>query len=512
LHQRLLAPARAGLPLGAAQYGWLALAFLLLTIYGSLIPLNFQARPLAEALSLFSQIAYFDPSELGPRGDWVVSVVLFAALSYLLMATRCVDRPWVTGLGWALLTVPCCVALSVAIEFVQIYFPPRTVSLNDIAVESLGGLAGALTWLACGQQVTRWLRRLSTVTGLEGLAGRILPAYICVLLVVQLMPFDLVVSSGELEVKYEEGRIWLVPFQHAVLDSEGALVKLATTTACFFPLGFLKLLSLRRVPRTRRSWSWVVLYGLGITVLVEFLKLFVYSRYCDTTDILTGTVAIVLGWRAGRAFRDYWQRTGVRGRFRFSSSGRTDLWRPRLFASLFLAWLALVLFLNWQPFDFTTDPALFTRDTEELPLYGLRRITWVPLADYYWGSKYHALDQFVQKSLSFLPLGILWALALHDLYRRSASFHVALTALVIATVIETGRYFLPSHGPSVADILIQCSGAWIGFRVTRHVRATLWAETLISGWNRPSRRSGLSYRGGKHDPPFSAGRMGSWNP
>src|SRR4051812_31241742 len=64
--------------LTAIHYGWLALAIFLLTIYGSLIPLQFQPRPLPEALAAFSQIAFFDPSDLGARGDWVVSVFLFA--------------------------------------------------------------------------------------------------------------------------------------------------------------------------------------------------------------------------------------------------------------------------------------------------------------------------------------------------------------------------------------------------------------------------------------------------
>src|SRR5207302_801942 len=166
-----------------------------------------------------------------------------------------------------------CAALSVAIEFVQLYFPPRTVSLNDIAVESLGGLVGALTWLAVGQRLTEWLRGLSTITGVEGLAGRFMPAYLFLLLVVQLMPFDLAVRPEGVAVKYHEGKIWLLPFQHVVQGGGETVVKLFTNMACFLPLGFLKVLVRRRKPKTRRSWAWVILFGLGVTSVIEIIKI-----------------------------------------------------------------------------------------------------------------------------------------------------------------------------------------------------------------------------------------------
>ncbi len=175
-------------PLTAAHYGWLAVCVLLLTIYGSIIPLQFKPLDLSEAVSQFARITVWDPADLEARGDWVVSMVLFATLSFLLLGAFGVDRPRIASALFALVTVPVCGVFSVGMEFAQLYFPPRTVSLNDIAVESLGAVLGATLWLAAGQRATEWLRRLTTITGLEGLAGRLLPAYVFFVLAIQLMP------------------------------------------------------------------------------------------------------------------------------------------------------------------------------------------------------------------------------------------------------------------------------------------------------------------------------------
>jgi VanZ family protein len=483
--------------LTAAHYGWLALGMLLLAVYGSLIPFHYRPRPLAEALSAFRHIAYYDPSDLGARGDWAVSVALFLALSYLLMAALCVDRRRRVGLCAAPAVVLACAVLSVAIEFVQLYFPPRTVSLNDIAVETLGGVAGTLLWLTGGQRITRWVRRVGTATGLTGLAGRLFPGYLALLLVVLLMPFDLTVSTGELAAKFQEGKIWLLPFHYRPPEGRTALLaKTALNMACFFPVGFLRVLASERSGAGRRRWPWVLLFGLGITSLVEFLQLFVYSRFCDTTDIVTGTAAVWLGWRSGEWFLAAWRSALTRSGSGAFAAGPDRKGRPAVWATLFLAWFGGVIYLNWQPFNFTTDPAQFTEGPEEVAVWGIRRMAWLPLVDYYWGSKYQALDQFLKKSLAFLPLGLLCALASNRVYRPRAALAVAAVALLAALVIEAGRYFLPSRTASVTDVLIQGFGAWLGFKLTQHLRALLWAECALYGYLHKS-PSGQAFPAGR---------------
>jgi VanZ family protein len=467
--------------LRATHYGRLALGIFVLTVYGSLIPFRFQPQPLVSALAAFRQISLSDPWDLYFRGDWVVSVGLFAALSYLLMGALCVDRGRQVGLTASLATVAFCAALSVVIEFVQIYFPPRTVSLNDVMVETLGGVTGTLVWLAGGQRITNWVRRLETSTGLASLARRLFPGYFALLLIVQLMPFDFVVSTAELAVKYQEDKIGLLPFARYPLDDATEwLGKMLVHGGLFFPLGFLKALA--REGRGSRPGHPVLLFALGLTSLVELLKLFVYSRVFDTTSILTGTAAIWLGWQVGQAWRDRARTVRSRSLGLFTMTGPMPVFSSGAAALLFAGWLGALLYVNWRPFDFTTDPARFASAFEELPLHGLRRMSWLPLVEYYWGSKYEALDQFLRKAVSFLPLGVLAGLQLSRLYTPWVSGRVIITALLAGVLVEAGRYFLPSRVPSVTDALIGCFGAWLGFILTRHVRTVLWAESTLYGW------------------------------
>lgn len=453
--------------LTARHFGWLAIGTLVLAVYGSLIPFTYRPRSLDDAMAAFRHIAFFDPTYLEGRGDWLISVVLFLALSFLFMAAICVDRRARIQLIAAPAVVLFCALLSVAIEFTQLYFPPRTVSLNDIIVETLGGIAGTLLWIIGGQRLTKWVRRVATGTDLASLASRLFPGYVVLLLIVLLMPFDLTISPGEFSVKYQEGKIWIFPFHRFVAEGEIALlVKLAANVACFFPLGFFKALASEHGPTARRRWPWLLLFGLGITSLVEFLQLLVYSRVCDTTDILTGTVAVLLGGRAGEALLAA-RRSAIAGSVAGPPTDDRIRWgRVALLTLLLLAWFGGILYLSWSPFDFTIDAVAVW----------LRRIAWLPLVDYYWGSKYHALDLFLKKSVSFLPLGILGSLALPSDYRPWATPSVLLAAILASVAIEVGRSLLPSHSGSVTDVMLHCGGAWLGYKLTQYVRPLLCAE------------------------------------
>src|SRR5262249_33702757 len=119
---------------------------------------------------------------------------------------------------------------------------------------------------------------------------------------------------------------------------------------------------------------------------------------------------------------------------------------------------------------------------EEAAVWGIRRMSWLPLVDYYWGSKYQALDQFLKKTLTFLPLGLLCALASQRLFRPRAALAVVAVALLAALVIEAGRHFLPPRNASLPDVILQGFGAWLGFRLTQHLRVLLWAERALYGY------------------------------
>jgi glycopeptide antibiotics resistance protein len=464
-------------PPTASQYLWFAHALLLLTVYGSLIPLRFEPRSWKEAVEQFTQIRVFDPRLVGARGDWAVNMVQYAALSFCYMAALGVDRRREIGLFAAAAVVPAGIAVAAVLEFVQVYFPPRTVSLNDILVESAGVILGAAAWLLAGPRVTDWLRRFLSQKGLAGLAVQLLPAYLFLLLVVHLVPFDFVFGRTELAEKYREGRIHLVPFTTLAGGGVTGLAKLATNVAVFFLLGVL----LGLIPNgSRWGWPTVLQAGLAVTTIIELLQLVVFTPFCDATDVVTGTAAVLLGWWLARVLAG--PPAGLSPRQRRLRAAWTELylrvrrWSPRAWVIAALGWAALLVLVNWYPYDFTTDPARFQDSDAELSdehtaVQGLRRLSWAPFVDYYWGSRKEALEQFGRRTLSFAPLGILLGVAFRQQRRDEAA--VVLTALLLATLIEGGQYFIPQRHPSVTDLLIEVLGAWLGYKAFRHAAGAL---------------------------------------
>lgn len=458
----------------AMQFFWLAHGLLLLTIYGSLIPLRYEPMPREQAIQRFRDIEWHDPRLTAARGDWVVNTLQYATVSFCYMGAFCLDRRWVFGLLNALLVLPAGCALAVAMEFLQIYFPPRTVALNDIVVECLGVCLGTVAWLLAGQRLTDWLRRFWQLKGLSGLAAQTLPLYLGLILVTSLMPFDVVLGRAELAEKFREGRVQLVPFGSlAPLDFHSVL-NLLRPIPVFLPVGALLAL----VPRFA-AWDGrtVLRVGLVGTGLVQLLRVVIYTRYSDVTNVLTGTAAILLGWWLVHALRDPLtaQRHGLVGVYAFSERLREGLtgWGPGRWVFLALAWSVLLMILSWQPFDFSTDPHRFLesdadQSDEHTAHFGLRRMTWAPFVDYYWGSRYQALDQFVWRTLSFAPVGVLLALAFGRRERLGACAAI-LVGMALAAVVEFGKYFVPERHPSTTSWLIQTFAAWLGYKLARHV-------------------------------------------
>lgn len=447
----------------ARHHAWLALAYVALVIYGSLVPFQFQPRPLNDAIASFHEV-YSSSVRVESRSDWAANLLLFVPLGYLLMASLCVDRPRPVGLAAALIVIPVCWALSTGIEFAQLFFPPRVSSLNDIVAESLGGAVGTSLWLVGGQRATHWLRQTWIAVGQRNSVLQLLCGYTLFLVLANTLPLDLTLSPAEIYHKYKEGRLQLVPFRAQHLG-QWEIVQKHLTTVCFFlPVGLL----LAWLPGARwRKWQGVLhvlALGLGLSGLVAFLKLFVMSRTFDTTDVVTGSMAIVGGWAAGRLYTVFVAQH--RGAVDGDSVRRVDPGEDphaRIRWALFVVWLGVLVFVNWRPFDVITDPRLV--------LERFDKTSFIPFADYYAGNYLNAFDQAVSKVAYFIPFGALLTPTGRAATRRCVKYIVLLAACGLATVLETGQLWLVSRYASVTDVLVETFGAWLGFVVTRHVWA-----------------------------------------
>ncbi|MBI3463910.1 MAG: VanZ family protein [Planctomycetes bacterium] len=454
--------------LTAEHYTVLAAGYLLMVVYGSLVPFAYRAVPLQEAMEQFSRLPYL---RLGIeyRADWVANILLFIPLSYLAMAALSVDRSRGAGARAAILVVPCCLLLSAAIEFMQIFFWPRTVSLNDMVAEGLGAVGGAGLWLGFGQRATRWGRRVwrSDLSG--ELVGLLLPGYVAFLILIHVVPLDLTLSPAELYDKYREGRIRLLPLALPEGGVSGGIEDRMGNLVYFFPVG-LSLAMSAGWRRERREGLLPVAFALGLPALVELLQLFVYSRVFDSTDILTGTAAVLAGCFIGRLAARYAIGGGGERPETPAESSSPLGWATGVL--VLLGWLGVLAIVSWQPFDFKADPALAARR--------FRRMYHIPFADYYQQSEYQSIDHLTTTTLLYSPLGVLGALCLPRMGGRMAGAIVAVGAASVAAGYEAGQFLLPSRYPSVSDVLVGGLSGWLGFVLTSHLRAAA-NHSLICG-------------------------------
>lgn len=445
------------------HYTWLVVGFLALVVYGSLVPFHFEPVSWGDAAMGF-RAACSAPVRVESRSDWAANILLFIPLSFLWMAALAVDRRWYAGLLAALVVLPACSLLSAAIEFAQLYFPPRVTSVNDMVAESLGGFVGTMLWLIGGQGITRWLRHCWMLLGTHGSVARLLPAYLVFLILVQAVPLDLTLSPVEIYHKYREGRILLLPFGSRQTDPFATVSKHLTNVSAFLPVGLL-LAGLKGPSwQSLRNWPRVLGVGLLLAGAVQFLKLFVFSRFNDTADVVTGGLAILAGWGVGLVLRcsPLPEAPGTDRETRCDASGGS-VRRSALFLALFLAWFSALVFINWQPFDF--------RLADGTAISRLREVSWIPFADYHQQSYVHAFDEMWSKIVLFMPAGVFVAPVLRRVDPRRAGFLVVALAAVLATTFEAGQLFLPSRYASVTDVLLETLGVWLGFVVARRVVA-----------------------------------------
>ena len=428
-------------------------------VYGSLVPFTYQPIPLDVALEQFADIALLR-LDVYSRADFVANVLLFVPLGFLAMAALRTDR---VGEGGALAPVAAvtiaATALSVSIEFVQLQFPPRTVSLNDVMAETAGAVCGVALWCLAGEWMTRRLRALMGVGDRPGFLVRLLAAYAAVFAVSQVLPLDLTISPGELAAKYREGRVLIVPFSHQYGSAFDAAFDLGADVALHVPLGLLAALG--ALPRgRRRAWPQALGLGLAAIVAIEIAQLFVFTRVADSTDVVIGCAGMAIGIAL----------SSLAGGRSQPAAGGSARW---LFAGGAVAWAAVLVAYHWYPFDFTVTGEVLR---DRLPL-----LTAAPFTHYYWGSEFHAFTELVRKLLMGALLGVLLDRSLSHgrglTACRWTKYAVVVACLGFFTLIESGQIFLIERIPDLTDAAIATAGSACGMAVVRRALALAPAES-----------------------------------
>lgn len=422
-------------------------------IYGSLVPLDYTEIPRELAWQRFSQIPYLSLG-IGSRADWVANILLFIPLAFLCLASLPLLRHPLTKVAVSLILLAGCVGLSVAIEYSQLYFPPRTVSLNDIIAETLGALIGITLWWWKGRPIRDWLTRWHDGESPSDDRKRLLHLYLFLLFGYNLLPLDLTLSPVEFFHKWQEGRILLIPFSASFNGTWEAVYELATDVAIWLPAAYL---ANRCYPLSRLQ---IGLRLLAAAILLEILQLFVYSRVTDITDILTAAVGIFAGVR--------WTANHSSTQAPLPHSSRQALKTGGVAAG----WMMMSVAIFWYPYDFQGGSEfLFER---------LDALRAVPFASYYFGTEFRAITEVLHRLALYLPLGYLLARA----WARDNTLARAITAIIItgsALLIEAGQLLLPSKSPNLTDVLLECIAGTAGYWLYHRLH-----QTVHNSKHRPS--------------------------
>lgn len=432
----------------------LTLLYLAFVIYGSLVPFDFRPLPLGQVWERFLETPYLSLG-VASRSDLVANALLFIPLAFLAMGALSREgtrRSW----PWLVPVLMACAALSAGIEFVQLFFPPRTVSLNDILAELIGTVVGLGLWMFRGASVARWARSLFDRHLGRRRAVNLLLGYAVALVLYQLLPLDLTLSPVEVGRKiFREGKLVVIPFsdlkaspgsaegERSTASGVTAVSDVVSDSAIMVPVGYLMVLVARgRRGGLRRAILWSFLFALGL----EGLQLFVYSRYSTSTDVILGTLGGALGaWLATRIGPEA-IRPLAESRF-WRSWGRVVV---ALAATMWAAGLAVSL---WWPLDMVW------------PAEGLsaavRNMIRIPLYRQYWLSEFTAAGNVVRETLTLGVLGMLLAASFAGLGRpgRLAALCLAVGG---AVVLEAGQVFVPSRVADGTSMVLMATGAAAG--------------------------------------------------
>lgn len=424
-------------PSEAATLPWWLL-YISFVVYGSLVPLDFHPRSWDQAWEMFQHIRLLNVGTQG-RADWVANGVLYVPVGFLtvaLFARFKTHHNLALAFAGSLLFS---FTLAVTVEFAQLFFPPRTVSINDLIAEFLGSILGAVF-------AARWSDRfraiLSTLTGNpDRLLARLLKAYAVGYLAFSLFPYDFLVSISELEWKlHSNGWGWLAATEPMRGSIAFSLAKLFTEALAVVPLGLIlcQLTAGRRPCSPTRAF----LSGAVLGLIIEIAQFFIVSGVSQGLSVLTRAAGMYLGallWQRRARLRPPQLATGIR-RFGLPAG--------------ILYLIALAAVNGWFEHRWTGISSAMNAFND---------IHFLPFYYHYYTTEQAALLSLTSVCLMYAPIGILaWA------YWNPPGLAMLMAAL-IAGFMETSKLFLESLHPDPTNLLLAGFSAWATAKLARRL-------------------------------------------
>ncbi len=413
----------------------LSIASTVLLVYASLVPLTYQPLSWNETFSSWEKIPWLQLA-LYNRSDWIANALVVMPPAFLWCGAIDYGRPtrWLVWFAAPFVVVAMC-ALVVGIEGLQVWFPPRTVSQNDIAAGCVGAVLGVLAWLFAGRMLLGAIESFARIESVSGRVQWFVAAAAIGCLLYTVYPFDFVLSRNEFKEKIQLGRLgWGVGWntkQEFMLFVKGNIIAGLKVA----PFGIW--LALTR--KDKFPWLSIPLLAL----FLEAIQIPIYTKYATFSEGVFGAVGGWLGWIGTRVWMVVWQRL---------QHGWIWAYGIALYA------IVLVVAFNWRFEEVLRQEEVLWQRWQD-------SFSW-PLVKYYYTSEYSAFSNLVGKLGAFSVLGGLFAMWSWIVYGRpnTVSFWMGVfLAGTLGVLIEGMQIFLPPIIPDINDVFTYILGYAIGF-------------------------------------------------
>jgi VanZ family protein len=435
------APAPGDRVRGTVPFGTLALAYAVAIVYASVAfsryGFNFEPLPIAETWRAFVAMPYLDHGS-DQRQDWMANLMMLAGLGFLTAGA--LARGGRLAPGKALLATLVCVVFVLAVKFVQLWFPPRTVTINYVLAQGAGSVLGIAGYRLASGRLQDLLQAFAAGTG-QALTG-LLALHCALLLAFLLFPFDFTLSGADLADRLAALPAILTGLPFPDRPAPLRLALIVASTLMMVPFGMF----LRRV-MAHASIPTLHLVGAAAVALVFAASLLVMNA--APTFLALGYR--MLGVAAGIHLMAWVARGGL---------ARAEPWLVRLAPLAVLPYVIVVLGAkglltgHWL----SMSEALAQYDWRGLP----------PFWHMYLGAKTQALRSLLAHGVLFAPIGLMVALWIGR--RRRHALAAASIAAGFAVAIEIARAFRPGFAADVLTIPIiaaasaaaaAMAGAWL---------------------------------------------------
>lgn len=419
---------------------YFSFAYALFIIYGSLVPLDYRAIPFADALLSFQAIPYLDLGAAS-RADWIANILLYIPLTFSLAAAITNKaKPFAFTLFISTLILACSIFLAVSIEFYQQYFPPRTVSQNDLIAESLGSIIGLVLWLSYEKHLTKLYQHILHGGKNALLASAVL--YALAYLALSFFPYDFVTSAHELHDKLNKGNDAFF-ISNSCGDFIQCSSKLTTEIILALPLGIFFSVFLKWHPKRLTA---VIIIGFLLGLVIEGIQLFVISGIAQGISIMTRIIGMILGEKI------YSRAKQLQDPFAFLNA--VNLKKYLLILSL--PYLVILASLNgWSLSENTHNPDISG---------SFNNINWLPFYYHYYTTEAVALTSLLSIFAMYFPIGIaLWLWKFNKNPSRTYNLHAGLYASCLCLLMESGKLFFILKHPDPTNLIISFVSAALGY-------------------------------------------------